>query len=58
MHVLIRLERGEPPVGTVLPLPDPPTASGEVEAALPFAGWLGLLRVLGQVLESAEPADR
>lgn len=54
MDVLIRLDREQPPAGTVVPLADsgPPALGGPT--ALPFAGWLGLLRALTEVLEADE----
>ena len=54
MDVLIRLERTEPPAGTVLP-PRATTAVGP--DALPFVGWLGLLRALSEIVRAAtDPA--
>ena len=50
MDVLIRLERTEPPAGTVLPLRNTNAAGPE---ALPFVGWLGLLRVLSEIVRTA-----
>jgi hypothetical protein len=55
MDVLIRLERMEPPAGKVVPLRDTNAASPD---PLPFVGWLGLLRVLAEVVGTAtEPAE-
>jgi hypothetical protein len=54
VDVLIRLDRLEPPRGTVVAHPH--GSDTQAEAALPFVGWLGLLRVLADVLRSAEPA--
>lgn len=55
MDVLIRLDRLEPPGGTVELRPHGSLA--DAGAALPFVGWLGLLRVLAEVVRSAgEPA--
>jgi len=57
MDVLIRLERSEPPAGTVLQLGQeerrPTSETGE---ALSFVGWLGLLRVLSEVVREAGDA--
>ena len=57
MDVLIRLERREPPAGTVLPLRQegrrPASETGE---GLSFVGWLGLLRVLSEVVRDAGEA--
>lgn len=49
MNVLIRLDRGEPPVGTVLPL-----EAGSEIVAVPFVGWLGLLRALADLIGQGE----
>lgn len=51
MELLIRLERERPPAGTVVSIreSEPPSS------ALPFVGWLGLLRALAEAL--AEPAQ-
>jgi hypothetical protein len=54
MDVLIRLERTEPPTGTVLP-PRHATSTGADPVA--FVGWLGLLQALSEVVRSAtDPA--
>ena len=50
MDVLIRLERTEPPAGTVLP---PRYTHAADPDALPFVGWLGLLRVLSEIMRAA-----
>jgi hypothetical protein len=51
VDVLIRLERTDPPSGTVVVVRE------ELSAAEPdapgFTGWLGLLRALSEVLEQA-----
>lgn len=49
MDVLIRLDRGEPPVGTVVPL-----GVDSAIVAVPFVGWLGLLRALANLIGQAE----
>lgn len=49
MDVLIRLERTEPPAGMVVP---PEEANGSAQP-LPFVGWLGLLRVLAEIVRTA-----
>ena len=55
MDVLIRLERTEPPAGTVVP----PCDTSEGGEPLPFVGWLGLLRVLAEVVRAAtEPVAK
>jgi len=54
MDVLIRLERTEPPAGTVLP---PRATTAADPDALPFVGWLGLLRALSEIVRAAtDPA--
>lgn len=54
MDVLIRLERTEPPAGTVLPPRDTNAADPD---PLPFVGWLGLLRALSEIVRAAtDPA--
>ena len=50
MDVLIRLERTEPPAGTVLP---PGDTNASRPDALPFVGWLGLLRALSEIVRAA-----
>ncbi|MDQ3671207.1 MAG: hypothetical protein M3364_02035 [Actinomycetota bacterium] len=55
MDVVIRLDRIEPPAGMVLLPSDANAASPD---PLPFVGWLGLLRVLAEVVRAAtEPAE-
>lgn len=49
MDVLIRLEHTEPPAGMVVP---PEDRDGSVPA-LPFVGWLGLLRALAEVVRTS-----
>jgi hypothetical protein len=49
VDVLIRLEREEPPVGTVVEL-RAEQSEAHAQTALPFAGWLGLLRALAEVV--------
>lgn len=53
MDLLIRLEREEPPAGTVLRLREerPAVETGET---LSFVGWLGLLRALSEVVQEAD----
>jgi hypothetical protein len=54
MDVLIRLERTEPPAGTVLP---PRHANSAGADPVPFVGWLGLLRALSEIVRGAtDPA--
>jgi hypothetical protein len=55
VDVLIRLEQPEPPVGMVLPLRDPDHPMFESGGAVPFIGWLGLLRALSEIV--GEPDD-
>lgn len=50
MDVVIRFERIEPPAGTVLRQNDATATSTD---PLPFVGWLGLLRVLAEVVRAA-----
>jgi hypothetical protein len=55
MDVLIRLDHGEPPVGTVVPLgADDAIGADYAIAAVPFVGWLGLLRALSNLIGQAE----
>jgi hypothetical protein len=57
VDVLIRLERQEPPAGTMLRLREEERLASEAEEALSFVGWLGLLRALSEVVrEAGEPA--
>lgn len=58
MDVLIRLDRERPPAGTVVPLPNPPPPAPGDPVALPFAGWLGLLQALAEVLDGEESRGR
>jgi hypothetical protein len=51
MDVLIRLEREGPPAGTVFPMRE----TTGTAAPVPFVGWLGLLRVLAEIV--GEPRD-
>jgi hypothetical protein len=54
VELLIRLEREQPPAGTVVPIRE----SEPPPSALPFVGWLGLLRVLAEAMaEAAESTD-
>lgn len=56
MDVLIRFERRQPPAGTVFRLRKEERAP-ETGEAIAFVGWLGLLRVLSEVMrEAGEPA--
>jgi hypothetical protein len=57
VEVLIRLEGTEPPTGTVLLIAaeDRPY---EYLVALPFIGWLGLLRVLAMLVGKDGARDR
>jgi hypothetical protein len=50
MDVLIRLERTEPPAGTVVPPRDTIAAGPD---PLLFVGWLGLLRALSEIVRTA-----
>lgn len=52
VEVLIRLDCEQPPKGTVVPLPDGEPPEGSLARALPFVGWLGLLRALAEVLNT------
>jgi len=54
MKILISLDSTDPPSGQVeLVRDDDPAPRRERAAGLDFAGWLGLLRVLDDVLGSA-----
>lgn len=54
MELIIQLERDQPPMGTVRAVRD----SERPSSALPFVGWLGLLRVLAEAMaEAAESRD-
>lgn len=55
MDVLIRLEREEPPAGTVIRLREEERLAPEAQDALAFVGWLGLLRALSAVVRDAGP---
>jgi hypothetical protein len=55
VNVLIRLERQQPPVGTVVALLERESQLGDDAAAgwaapVPFVGWLGLLRALAEAM--------
>ena len=53
MKILISLDSPDPPAGYVqLVIDDDPIAQRERAAGIDFAGWLGLLRVLDDVLGS------
>ena len=52
MELRVTFEPGEPPCGYVALVGRP---GREMEAAVPFTGWLGLLRVLYDLF--AEPDD-
>jgi hypothetical protein len=49
--MLIRLEHAEPPVGLVLRLREEERPAPETGDALPFVGWLGLLRALSELVQ-------
>jgi hypothetical protein len=54
MEVLIRLTRESPPAGTVMAV----DARERPSSALPFVGWLGLLRALAEAIaDTAESTD-
>lgn len=58
MEVLIRLERDKPPAGTVLRLWEQECFASDASEARIFVGWLGLLRVLSELMREAdEPAS-
>ena len=46
MELLIRFEHDEPPAGTIVRVRDTDPAP----SAVPFVGWLGLLRVLAEAM--------
>lgn len=50
MDVLIRLERDDPPAGTVVPVWHARPDEDDPMDARPFVGWLGLLRALAEML--------
>lgn len=53
MEIVIRLDTVEPPVGSVRLLAGPDLSyRGAEAAAVGFAGWLGLLRALYEVIGS------
>lgn len=52
MELRVTFYPGEPPCGHVELVGRP---AGELEVAIPFIGWLGLLRVLSDLF--AEPDD-
>jgi hypothetical protein len=60
MEIRISLDRVEPPAGSLRLLsgagPPPGPAGGQAGEEVPFAGWLGLLRALYQVVGS--PGER
>jgi hypothetical protein len=56
VDVLIRLERQQPPTGTVCLLREDERLASAASEALPFVGWLGLLRALAEVVGEAGEA--
>jgi hypothetical protein len=50
VHVLIRLERLHPPVGTVLRVLGGDCPTGDLIQEFAFIGWLGLMRALSEVV--------
>lgn len=52
MEVLISLDQSEPPVGRVT-VTSTPGARGHARPAVPFAGWLDLLRALSDAIDSS-----
>jgi hypothetical protein len=54
VDVRISFDRTEPPVGHVQRLAEPGRSGDSAPAAIEFAGWLGLLRALSEVLSNPE----
>jgi hypothetical protein len=54
VDVLIRLERDGPPEGTVSPVREEERPASHPGDALPFVGWLGLLRALAELMSAAD----
>jgi hypothetical protein len=55
MEIRISLDRVEPPAGRLRLVPGPEPAPGPAEGeAIPFTGWLGLLRALSEVVGPAD----
>jgi hypothetical protein len=53
VDVVIRIERAEPPVGTVRRVGALGRGVAEEDAEIPFEGWLGLMRALSEVFGEA-----
>jgi hypothetical protein len=53
VDVLIRLEHAQPPAGLVRRLREEERPAPETRDALPFVGWLGLLRALSELVREA-----
>jgi hypothetical protein len=57
MEIRICLDRAEPPAGRVRVLPEAEQPAGALDVeGIGFVGWLGLLRVLDEVVRA--PEDR
>jgi hypothetical protein len=54
VHVLIRLERAQPPAGAVWLLREGEGRVSVSDDVLRFVGWLGLLRALAEVMKTTE----
>jgi len=54
VDVLIRLDREEPPAGTVVPLRRRESPEAGAATVLPFVGWLGMLRALAEVVNEPD----
>ena len=53
VDVLIRLERAQPPAGTMWLLREEERRASVTGEVLRFVGWLGLLRALAEVMSAA-----
>ena len=58
MELRVTFEPGEPPCGHVVLVgslrPAHEETDGELDAPIPFIGWLGLLRVLSDLFSPAD----
>jgi hypothetical protein len=54
VDVLIRLDREQPPAGTVFPVRRRDAPETGAATALPFVGWLGMLRALAEVVNEPD----
>ena len=55
MEVRISLDQSEPPVGRLM-VTSPREAQAGSHMAIPFTGWLGLLRALSDAIDSSREA--